>query len=205
MSAVKPYLQDVTADRDIRILVFRYYGTFSRTILTMFEVLFANWARSCRILVENVSEWFSLAFILYRCLIGFAVLNVVSAVFIQQTMKVAQQDRQFMIAQKKKSAASFVKRLADLFHKLDTSGDGQLSKEEFDHMVKDSNMREVMGHSDIEVQDMEALWNILDNGDGELSVDEFLMGVARIKGPSKSLDTVHVLHLCQRMEKKVDA
>ncbi|CAE8623654.1 unnamed protein product [Polarella glacialis] len=62
-----------------------------------------------------------------------------------------------------------------------------------------------MGHSDIEVQDMEALWNILDNGDGELSVDEFLMGVARIKGPSKSLDTVHVLHLCQRMEKKVDA
>ncbi|CAE8588880.1 unnamed protein product [Polarella glacialis] len=110
MSAVKPYLQDVTADRDIRILVFRYYGTFSRTILTMFEVLFANWAPSCRILVENVSEWFSLAFILYRCLIGFAVLNVVSAVFIQQTMKVAQQDRQFMIAQKEKSAASFVKR-----------------------------------------------------------------------------------------------
>jgi hypothetical protein len=48
------YINDEHADLD----------TFSRAILTMFEVLFANWSPACRVLVENVSEWFSLVFLL---------------------------------------------------------------------------------------------------------------------------------------------
>ena len=32
-------------------------GTFTRSLLTMFEVLFANWGPPCRLLVDNVSEW----------------------------------------------------------------------------------------------------------------------------------------------------
>ena len=46
--------------------VFLYYGTFTRTSLSMFEILFANWAPACRVLVEHVSEWFSLFFLAYR-------------------------------------------------------------------------------------------------------------------------------------------
>ena len=29
--------------------------------------MFANWAPPCRVLVENVSEWFSIFFLIYRC------------------------------------------------------------------------------------------------------------------------------------------
>lgn len=46
----------------------------------MFEVTFANWAPSCRLLVDNVSEAYALFFVVYRCVIGFAVLSVVSVV-----------------------------------------------------------------------------------------------------------------------------
>lgn len=51
----------------------------------MFEVLFANWAPSCRALVDNVSEWFTLIFVAYRCIVGFALLNVVNSVFVSQS------------------------------------------------------------------------------------------------------------------------
>eukprot|EP00913_Durusdinium_trenchii_P025508 g23943.t1 len=82
-----------------------------RTALTMFEVLFANWAPACRVLVDNVSEWYSIAFILYRhfswdrvgrirCCVGFAVLNVVNAVFVQSTMRVASVDEELVAAEK---------------------------------------------------------------------------------------------------------
>ena len=37
------------------------------------EILFANWSPPCRVLVDNVSEWFSIFFLVYRCIIGFAV------------------------------------------------------------------------------------------------------------------------------------
>ena len=42
----------------------------------LLEVMFANWAPSCRALVENVSEWFSVFFLFYRCVIGVALINV---------------------------------------------------------------------------------------------------------------------------------
>ena len=31
------------------------------------EIMFANWSPPCRVLVEHVSEWFSIFFLLYRC------------------------------------------------------------------------------------------------------------------------------------------
>jgi len=100
--SVRNYLEDTTIDLQKRQQVFSYYGTFSRSMLTMFEIMLANWAESCRILVNNVSEFYSLAFMLYRCCLGYAVLNVINAVFIQQTLRVAQNDKDVMIMQRKR-------------------------------------------------------------------------------------------------------
>ncbi|CAE8609248.1 unnamed protein product [Polarella glacialis] len=65
---VRPFMEDPEIDPAVRRVVFRYYGTFSGSMLTIFEVLFANSSIPARILVDNVSEWFSLWFIIYRCL-----------------------------------------------------------------------------------------------------------------------------------------
>ena len=35
------------------------------------RILFANWGPPCRILVENVNEWFSVFFLLYRCFLDW--------------------------------------------------------------------------------------------------------------------------------------
>ena len=72
---VREYLNDDTKPLVIRQQVWDYYGTFTRTFLTMFEILFANWGPPCRVLVDFVDEAFSLFFLVYRCMIGFAVLN----------------------------------------------------------------------------------------------------------------------------------
>ena len=74
------FIQDKTKDVELRSAVFKYYGTFTRTFLSMFEIMppgavlqlrclrkrFANWGPPCRVLIENVSEWFSIFFLLYR-------------------------------------------------------------------------------------------------------------------------------------------
>lgn len=74
----RDFVLDEKKDLGLREEVFRYYGTFTRTFLTMFEILFANWGPPCRVLTENFSEWFSVFFLTYRCVLGFAVLNVVN-------------------------------------------------------------------------------------------------------------------------------
>merc|ERR1719215_223071 len=99
-SWIEEHLEDKGIDDALKTKIFGYYGTFLRSTLTMFEVTLANWAPACRMLVDNISEWYILYFLVYRCVVGFAVLNVINAVFIQQTMSVASKDQELMIMRK---------------------------------------------------------------------------------------------------------
>eukprot|EP00930_Biecheleria_cincta_P097686 TRINITY_DN8938_c0_g1_i1.p1 TRINITY_DN8938_c0_g1~~TRINITY_DN8938_c0_g1_i1.p1 ORF type:complete len:584 (-),score=117.36 TRINITY_DN8938_c0_g1_i1:69-1820(-) len=203
MSLVSPAIVDTRLSPTQQVDIYRYYGTFTRTMLTMFEVLFANWIPSCRVLVENVSEWFSIVFVLYRCIVGFAVLNVVNAVFIQQTMKIAQADNDLIVLQKQKAARSFATKLSYIFEQLDESGDGMLSYDEFCAIVHDDHMMALLSSLEIEANDLQELFKLLDNGDGELDCEEFVEGASRVKGAARGIDVVVTLTTVKRLERMV--
>ncbi|CAE7884596.1 ycf45, partial [Symbiodinium microadriaticum] len=61
---VRDFITDDAKPDFDREEVFRYYGTFTRTFLSMFEILFANWGPPCRVLVEYVGEYYSIFFLL---------------------------------------------------------------------------------------------------------------------------------------------
>eukprot|EP00928_Gymnodinium_smaydae_P015158 TRINITY_DN15556_c0_g1_i2.p1 TRINITY_DN15556_c0_g1~~TRINITY_DN15556_c0_g1_i2.p1 ORF type:complete len:557 (-),score=74.73 TRINITY_DN15556_c0_g1_i2:348-1988(-) len=168
--------------------VFLYYGTFTRTLLTTFEVLFANWAPPCRVLVDNVSEWFSLVFLFYRCVIGFAVLNVVNAVFVQQSMKVAAADEEHAFKQRSKDHRTYTELIKRLFEHLDVSGDGEITLDEFEELCQVPKLQFWLSRLDLEYHDLLGLFQLLDDGDGSISLDEFTRGIFRLKGHAKSID-----------------
>merc|ERR1719265_1089130 len=69
---VEPFLKSETDpsdlhQQDVKTQVFAYYGTFWRSMITMFEITFANWVPSCRLLVDKVDELYGLFYLLYRC------------------------------------------------------------------------------------------------------------------------------------------
>jgi hypothetical protein len=200
---VEPFINDADMPEDIRKRVFGYYGTFWRSMITMFEITFANWAITCRLLVDHVSEWFGLFFILYRCIVGFAMLSVIQAVFIQQTMKSAQLDDDFMVQQKSREKDAHAAKLAKIFERLDTSGDGQVSWDEFEMLVSDSRMKLLMHSLEVDVRDLEMLFHMLADDEGRISSDEFIAGLQRIKGPAQAFDLVTLLGITRRIEAKL--
>jgi len=199
-----PYMRDMTLEAEGRHEVYKYFGTFSRTFLTMFEVLFANWAIPARICVENVGEGFIYIFIFYRCLVGYAVLNVVSAVFVQQTMKVAQQDQEYMMNLKQKQAEAYAQKLKRFFMTLDSSGDGLVSWDEFSVLLHDPQLQIWMSTLDLETHDLVQLFQMIDDGDGEISVEEFIDGATRLRGMARSLDVAQVLTSIKKVELKIE-
>merc|ERR1719191_1989783 len=98
-------LEDYLRDQDNSatpggIQVFRYFGSFARSMLTMFEITLGNWIVPARALVENVSEWYMVFAIFHKLVIGFSVVSVITGVFIQETFKVATSDDTLMLIQK---------------------------------------------------------------------------------------------------------
>merc|ERR1712046_424827 len=112
-------------------------GTFSRAMLSMFELTLANWPPICRLLSEKWSEWFMLLAMLHKLSIGFAVIGVINGVLMQETFKVANSDDGIMERQKKRAGRLHREKMKKLFSVGDANVDLKVDKDEFECLVRE--------------------------------------------------------------------
>jgi len=202
---VQAFIGDETADIDARKAVYRYYGTFTKTQFTMFEITHVNYSSAARVLVDNISEWWCWFFVVYRCLVAFAFLQVIRSVFIQMTLKVADRDKDLVIHNKRASLRELHSKLGDIFNLLELDGDGAMSFDEFVHQLNKDSTKIWLSALDIDVSDPEGLFELLDlKGNGEVALAEFIFGAAQLRGPAQSRDLFHLQTLVERTEAKLD-
>lgn len=171
-----------------------YYGSFARSMLTMFELTLGNWMPPCRALVENISEWYLLIILAHKLFIGFSVVAVVTGVFIQETFKVATTDDRIMLMQKERAVRTHTKKMQQLFKYADADGSGALDREEWGAVVQQSEVKTWLAAMELDVRDADNLFTLIDDGDEALTAEELVKGVARLKGAARSIDVCTMLH-----------
>eukprot|EP00928_Gymnodinium_smaydae_P080075 TRINITY_DN6386_c2_g1_i2.p1 TRINITY_DN6386_c2_g1~~TRINITY_DN6386_c2_g1_i2.p1 ORF type:complete len:587 (+),score=81.39 TRINITY_DN6386_c2_g1_i2:85-1845(+) len=182
------YFLDETVDVVKRHEVYLYFGSFTRSFVTMMEITLANWPPVCRLLMENVSEWFALFSMIHKMAIGFATVGVLNGVFMQETFKVASEDDRVMLRQKERSIRSHVKKMRKLFKAVDHEGRGYISFDQFKVVVADPHVKTWLASMELSTADVAKLYALLDDGDERLLVEELVEGVAKLKGPARSFD-----------------
>lgn len=201
---LRKYIDDSSADMAARRAVFSYWGTFTRTMVTMFEITLANWSPSCRTLIDNVSEWYGLAYIIYRCMFCFAVVRVISAVFLTETQRVAAADDEIAIMKSLRARKQQLQRLHNVFSAIDVSGDGEIERSELHAVLQEPGMVQWFHTLDIDVSDVEEVFSILDDGDGKISAEEFINGIHKLRGSAKALDMVSLSSAVTKLAAKVE-
>lgn len=181
--------------------VYKYFGNFSRSLLTMFEITLANWPTSCRILTENSSQWFIIYFLLHKMVLGFAVVGVVNAVFIQETFKVATLDDTVMVRQTRRRQKFHNEKMKRLFAQADANGDGKVDLAEWKQVCEDDWVQVWLTSQELNAQDAVTLFRMLDNGDGNLSAHELVVGASRLKGQASNMDVKIILRNVARLLK----
>mmetsp|Transcript_42899 Transcript_42899/g.121373 ORF Transcript_42899/g.121373 Transcript_42899/m.121373 type:complete len:521 (+) Transcript_42899:2-1564(+) len=190
---LEEYILDDSNDARKRIEIYNYFGTFTRGMLTMFELSLANWIPVCRSLHENVDEWYGLFVLCYQLVVGFAVVKVITGVFLHETFKVTSSDDDLMIVQKKRASQKHVLKMQHLLREADDSKDGYIQREELRQVLLRPSVRNWLTAMEIEVGDPDLLFDFLDNGDEQLSCEELVSGIARLKGPARSIDVVSLM------------
>ncbi|CAK9101749.1 Sodium channel protein [Durusdinium trenchii] len=112
-------------------------------------------------------------------------------------MKTASSDEDLAFKQKQKDMATYTKKVKKLFSTIDYSGDGSINLEEFSKLVKSPKLQFWMSQLELEYHDLLSLFEFLDNGDGEITLMEFIDGAVRLRGNAKALDV-------WRMETKLE-
>eukprot|EP00929_Paragymnodinium_shiwhaense_P110642 TRINITY_DN7781_c0_g6_i1.p1 TRINITY_DN7781_c0_g6~~TRINITY_DN7781_c0_g6_i1.p1 ORF type:complete len:650 (-),score=108.28 TRINITY_DN7781_c0_g6_i1:273-2222(-) len=189
-----------------RLKLYKYFGTFTSGMFSMYELTMANWAPIARTVVHNVSEWYILFFMTYRTLVGFAILKVVTAIFNAETFRVTQLDDDIMLLHKERQIATHTRRMQQLLLEGDESDDGYLCLEEFKKLMGDKKVQRWLLAQDIELRDVELAFRILDKcGDGRISAEELVRGLAHLKGAARSTDMVAIVHAFSRVELLLDS
>jgi hypothetical protein len=193
------FVKDSSNALEARELVFMFYGTFSRSMLTMFEVTIGNWMPPCRALTENVSEWFMILFLFHKLILGFSVVNVIQGVFVQETFKVASTDDSIMLMQRERAQKCHLKKMKALFMHADEDGNGALDRDEFKAVMRDPSIKTWLSSMELDVRDADNVFTLIDDGDGKITPEELVKGVSRLKGAARSIDVLTMLSELQKV------
>lgn len=202
---LEPYiLENNPETRTARLEVYKFYGTFARNILTMFELTLGNWMPPTRALVENVNEWFMLFFLSHKLVIGFALVAVLYGVFIQETFRVAAMDDKVMMLQRERTLKAHSGKMHELFVHADQDGNGALDKEEFIEALETPAIKQWLAAMELDVSDAARIFDLVDiDGDGELTAEELVIGAGRLKGAARSIDVVCMIRDQKELQREI--
>jgi len=201
---LEPYMTSDDESLSDKQNVYKYFGSFIRTMVTMYEITLGNWVPVTRLLMENVSQVYGPAILVYRFVIGFSMVKVVAGVFLHETFKVAAQDDNLMVVQKHRQTSKMKKKMIDFLAQTDMSGDQKIQKDEFMDILENKWIRTWLASMDLEVADGDILFELTDNGDGEVTAAELFDGFARLKGAARSIDLIGLTYRFSALEGLVE-
>jgi len=198
-------LADPLLDSQMKTWAFVYFGTPSRSMWTVFEWTFGGgWQSYARKLIFEVSLWWAIFFVVYISGVIFAMTRIITALFLKDTLSVAALDAEAVIADKLKEKTRYAKKLHEFFESADASGDGFVTWEEFQEILKDDKVVTYLATLELDASQSQTLFNMLDDGDRKVAIDEFVKGALRLKGQARSADVIAVMHDCGRVLRKMD-
>jgi len=132
---------------------------------------------------------YTLLFIFFVSFAVLALLNLVTAVFINTAMSRSQNDRELVVQQEMESKAEIVLIIQQVFMELDTDGSGSLTIEEFEKHIEDEKIQAYLKSRQIDVRQVRTLFTLLDSDQtGDVSMEQFVDGILRLKGGATSMD-----------------
>ena len=198
--ALQGFVLDDNANMDTRLEVNNLYGSFSKALYTTFEITHSgSWPSRVRPVIEKVSPWYSIPFLAYITLVVFAVIRIVTALFLKETLASAANDADMQMDELRGKSKDYQRKLEELFRAADTDDNGTLSATEFVEAMSLPSVQHYMQVLEVKIQDCRPLFDILDDGDGRITIPEFCKGLMQLKGQARALDIV----MLQRENKKV--
>jgi len=173
--------------------IYGYFGTLLRSMFTLFQVTTTEgWAVVARLCMER-QPWSVVLFLSYLYITTFAVMNVVVAVIVENTLDQAGAQRQKHLAKQQELMLDSCVKIYQVFRKADADDDGIITQEEFHREIQSEDVRKGLQHLGIDMRQAANLFDILDYDEsGGLDAEEFVGGMMKAVGLARAKDVLAV-------------
>jgi len=173
------------------------------SMLTLFQIMtLDSWSSMVRPLMK-VHVWSVLFFIIFITISDFLLMNLITSVIVNQAVEHGKDDKAEVAAEIELAREAAIHDLVGLFQEMDEDGGGTISRHEVAKAWKSRRVRNKFRTMDIGKKDLIILWTALDDGDGELSIEEFIQGMRKLKGEAKAKDILKLFREVRILEASI--
>jgi len=206
MNAVANALPDLQHDTHLMHSLLQYYGTVRLTMLTLFMSTTGgmDWSLAADALYPLGSFYYVL-FLFYVSIVSFAIVNLITGLFVDGAMKAAEKDRIHEMQDVRSEQEDFKEAVKTLFVEMVHDEDGILDREELTAAVQEPRMKAFMEWMQYDETEIITLFRILDKAGGSKGVtfEFFVESCFRFGQRTKGLDLLILLDEQEKLQKKI--
>lgn len=177
-----------SADED-RKSMDTWWGTVPRSMFTLFQLITTEGLADITRTSMKFSSMASIFFIVFMFMTSVALMNVMIAVIVENTLESAMTLREDVSKTIEINMQRAMEKIVEVFEIADANRDGGLSKSEFLQALRNNAVMKLLHESEIDLHNAEELFDILDfDESGQLDVTEFLEGCMRARGEARAKD-----------------
>jgi len=167
-----------------------YWGSVSKSMLSLYMASTGgeSWKNVADALLP-AGLFFYMLFLLYIAFFMFVVVNTVTSLFIEATMKNADKDWGMVVRDEMQRKNEYVNKAEKLFQLMDRDGSGDVTEEEFEQYAANPQMEAFAACLDLDVSDITQFYKMLScRGRYSVDAETFVVGCLKLRGTARSLD-----------------
>eukprot|EP00930_Biecheleria_cincta_P065584 TRINITY_DN5141_c0_g1_i1.p1 TRINITY_DN5141_c0_g1~~TRINITY_DN5141_c0_g1_i1.p1 ORF type:complete len:582 (+),score=124.71 TRINITY_DN5141_c0_g1_i1:175-1920(+) len=178
-----------------------YFGNLYLTMVTLFASITGgdDWmtaATQLRALDAGEFYFVVFCFFVFFSLVG--LLNVVNGIFVDSAVCTRTEDEVVQHFRDDEHRTS--EEIRRIFQQADKNGSNSITLEELQTQVKHPWVKAYFAGLDIDPREASIIFTLLDtDSNGELTIDEFVAGILKMKGSAKGVDVLAIMFDHQRL------
>lgn len=183
---------------DSRAGLFNDFGTMGASLATLFMSMSGGreWYEVARHL-SSVSEWLAIFFASYIAISVFCILNIITALFVENAKKTSLDDDLQIFMQSMENRKEWLNGVEKLFNAITPEDEEVFTVANLKDRIKDIHLQSMFEKFglDVEVENAQGLFQLLDlDENGTVDLDEFALGVQMLHGGARSIDVARLRH-----------
>jgi voltage-gated sodium channel len=193
---------DGMLDPELEALMEHFDGIFC-TMQTLIQLLLLDSVHGILHPLMKYVGWSWLFFYAYISIAVIVLLNLVTAIIVDNAMKNSQKDEDQKLTEKETEKQKHLAQFRSLFELMDVDGDGQITWREFENAFEVPEVATKLKMLDFTPESCHELFFLLDHGDGSLTLDEFFEGISNMDGNAKAKDSFKLLKLAGILQRSL--
>lgn len=183
----------------------QYYRSLPISMLSLFMAISGgcDWKDLLEPLAE-ISRVYMVIFTLFVTFLLFGMLNILTAIFVESTCKLAEVDADLVIKEHMDRDNSAMNKIRNFLRTADVDGSGTISQSEFESRLDDPAFKAQLQLCDLNIHEARGIFQLLDvNEQGDVGIEEFVYGLMRLKGGAKQVDIATMMYENKRVLSKI--